>query len=107
MHTLRGKEVIGKGRYHGEMSIPFPDQRTRQRSDSYPSLVSVSSSGYDSENEAAMIQEEWEESLRQLETVVSIILIPFFGRWYGRRFAYWGRSSCHVITWGVIAALHH
>ena len=37
-----------------------------------------------------MIQEEWEESLRQLETVLSIVIIPFFGKWYGRRFSYWG-----------------
>jgi hypothetical protein len=37
-----------------------------------------------------MIQEEWEESLRQLETVLSIIVLPFFGKWYGRQAAYWG-----------------
>lgn len=37
-----------------------------------------------------MIQEEWEESLKQMEIVFSVILIPFFGRWYGRQFGYWG-----------------
>jgi hypothetical protein len=37
-----------------------------------------------------MIQEEWEESLRQMEVVLSIIIMPFFGKWYGRRWAYWG-----------------
>lgn len=37
-----------------------------------------------------MIQEEWEESMRQLETMLSILILPFFGRWYGRRWAYWG-----------------
>jgi len=36
-----------------------------------------------------MIQEEWEENLKQFETVFSILVIPFFGRWYGRRFGYW------------------
>lgn len=39
-----------------------------------------------------MIQEEWEESLRQMEVVFSIIVLPFFGKWYGRRFSYWGGS---------------
>jgi hypothetical protein len=41
-----------------------------------------------------MIQEEWEESLRQMEVVLSIIIMPFFGKWYGRRWAYWG--ECRV-----------
>ena len=40
-----------------------------------------------------MIQEEWDESLRQMEVVLSIVIIPFFGKWYGRRFSYWGRST--------------
>jgi hypothetical protein len=40
-----------------------------------------------------MIQEEWEENLRQFETMLSILIIPFFGRWYGRRFAYFGESG--------------
>jgi hypothetical protein len=75
------------------MPIPFPKHDAgRSRSDSYPSIPSTSSasSDYDSDEEAAMIQEEWEESLRQIEVVLSIIIIPFFGRWYGRRFSYWG-----------------
>ena len=45
-----------------------------------------------------MIQEEWEENLRQFETMLSILIIPFFGRWYGRRFAYFGESELiHII----------
>ena len=44
-----------------------------------------------------MIQEEWEESLRQLEVVLSIVIIPFFGKWYGRRFSYWG--GCSAFLW--------
>jgi hypothetical protein len=43
-----------------------------------------------------MIQEEWEESLRQLEMVLSIVVVPFFGKWYGRRFSYWSGSLCIV-----------
>lgn len=43
-----------------------------------------------------MIQEEWEESLRQMEVVLSIIIMPFFGKWYGRRWAYWGECQCPI-----------
>jgi hypothetical protein len=56
---------------------------------SYPSSVS----SYDSEDHAALIQEEWEESLRQIETVLSVIILPFFGKWYGRRVAFWGEYA--------------
>jgi hypothetical protein len=81
------------------MPITFPKPGAHQRSntsDSYPSLpssASSDSSDYDSDEEAAMIQEEWEESLRQIEVILSIIIIPFFGRWYGRRFSYFSESG--------------
>lgn len=45
-----------------------------------------------------MIQEEWEESLRQLEMIVSIVLLPFFGKWFGRQWAYWGESMTRFHT---------
>jgi hypothetical protein len=35
-------------------------------------------------------EQEWQESLQQLELLVSLVLIPFFGKWVGRRCAYWG-----------------
>ncbi|KAJ8057581.1 hypothetical protein LXG23DRAFT_54280 [Yarrowia lipolytica] len=37
-------------------------------------------------------QEQWEESLRQLEQLVSFVLIPLIGKFFGRRAAYfvWG-----------------
>jgi hypothetical protein len=40
-----------------------------------------------------MIQAEWEESLRQMEMILSIVIIPFFGKWWGRKWAYWGESA--------------
>ncbi|WWD21577.1 hypothetical protein CI109_106063 [Kwoniella shandongensis] len=62
---------------------------------SYPSSIDddsdASSSEASDDTEAemqAMIQEEWEESLRQMEVVLSIIIIPTFAKWYGRKFAY-------------------
>ncbi|KAK8847486.1 hypothetical protein IAR55_005344 [Kwoniella newhampshirensis] len=88
------------------MPIPFPSQSQTHSSPSpspstsslhsYPSSIDTSddsSSEGSDDTEAemeAMIQEEWEESLRQMEVVVSIIIIPFFAKWYGRQLAYWG-----------------
>lgn len=56
---------------------------------SYPS----SESSFDSDDQHALIQEEWEESMRQLEMVFSVILLPFLGKWWGRKFAFWGESD--------------
>lgn len=35
-------------------------------------------------------QEQWEESLRQLEQLVSFVLIPLIGKFFGRRAAFYG-----------------
>lgn len=72
------------------MPIAFPRRRSSSASSiSYP----PSTSSYDEDEEAALIQEEWEESLRQMEVVMSIIIMPFFGKWFGRQWAYWGESA--------------
>jgi hypothetical protein len=72
------------------MPIEFPRDNTS--SISYPSSESSSSaasssasSDDDRDEESAMIQAEWEESLRQMEMVLSIVIIPFFGKWWGRK----------------------
>jgi hypothetical protein len=70
------------------MPIPYPRQESLSSSSS-----ASSESSFDEDEERAMIQEEWEESLRQMEVVMSIIIMPFFGKWFGRQWAYWGMST--------------
>lgn len=67
------------------MPIPYPRQESLSSSSS-----ASSESSFDEDEERALIQEEWEESLRQMEVVMSIIIMPFFGKWFGRQWAYWG-----------------
>ena len=87
------------------MPIPYPKttatgetaQASSSRLPDYPpseasSDDTLSSLDSEEEEQAAMIQEEWEESLRQLEVVLSIILLPTVGKWYGRRAAYWSEG---------------
>ncbi|WWC68033.1 uncharacterized protein I206_101952 [Kwoniella pini CBS 10737] len=84
------------------MPIPFPSQSkptphspasSSSSLPSYPSSIdseSDDSSQADTEAEMeAMIQEEWEESLRQLEVVLSIVVMPTIGKWFGRIWSYW------------------
>lgn len=41
-------------------------------------------SEYSSDAEA-----EWQESIEQLELLLSMVLVPFLGKYLGRRCAYW------------------
>ncbi|KAI0034256.1 hypothetical protein K488DRAFT_84111 [Vararia minispora EC-137] len=34
------------------------------------------------------LQKEWEESLRQLAGIFSVVLLPYLGKWLGRRYAH-------------------
>ncbi|KAI0307915.1 hypothetical protein B0F90DRAFT_88005 [Multifurca ochricompacta] len=64
------------------------------------SVVSIDSyfspSEYSDDEEYRIAQQEWEESLDQLAQVVSVVLLPFLGKWLGRRWSYWGQSIVHT-----------
>ena len=87
-------------------SISYPSTDAFERHDSARANENAdqddeeegSEDSYEEDEESAMIQAEWEESMRQLETVVSIVLIPFLGKWWGRKWAFWGESCCSFIT---------
>jgi hypothetical protein len=58
---------------------------------------SSSEASYDSDEDLHLAQKEWEESLEQLQQLVSVVLLPFIGKWLGRRWSQWGASSMMVI----------
>ncbi|KAI8053428.1 hypothetical protein BDF22DRAFT_743356 [Syncephalis plumigaleata] len=43
----------------------------------------------DSDDDKSDWEAEWEENLRELKYLFTGIAIPFVGRWFGRRFAFW------------------
>ncbi len=47
--------------------------------------VTVSEDDYESDAER-----EWKESLQQLELLLSMVIVPYVGKYFGRKFAYWG-----------------
>lgn len=58
-------------------------------------LDDVESDDYDFEEESdnedlRLAQEEWDESMQQLQLVVSVVAMPFLGKWLGRRWSQWG-----------------
>jgi len=54
--------------------------------DSLPS--SIDSSELESED-GSDAQKEWEASLQQLELMLTMMIVPYAGKYFGRRFAYW------------------
>jgi hypothetical protein len=48
--------------------------------------VTVSESDFE-ESDA---EKEWKESLQQLELLLSLVIVPYMGKYFGRKFAYWG-----------------
>ncbi|OAA68185.1 hypothetical protein SPI_00380 [Niveomyces insectorum RCEF 264] len=67
--------------------------------DSLPSIstsvLSGSSDGGDSHS-TSDAQREWEASLEQLQLMLTLVLVPFAGKFLGRKFAYWTRTGCYV-----------
>lgn len=71
------------------------------------SLDSTASSdgSLDSDDEYQLAQQEWEESLAQLTQLVSIVLMPYFGKWLGRRWSYWGELAFFLFVFTPILNL--
>jgi len=76
------------------MSAPssFSDLRdlspSDEKSDDVDSLPSISTGDIYSDTDSEA-QEEWERSLEQLQLLLTMMVIPFVGKYFGRKFAYW------------------
>ncbi|KAI9805617.1 MAG: hypothetical protein M1833_005109 [Piccolia ochrophora] len=54
--------------------------------DSLPSSRDSDSDGSDMSD----AEREWKESLQQLELLLTMVVVPYVGKYFGRKFAYWG-----------------
>ncbi|KIJ26126.1 hypothetical protein M422DRAFT_192602, partial [Sphaerobolus stellatus SS14] len=59
---------------------------------------STSSDDYDEEYRIA--QREWEESVEQLRNILSIVIMPFFGKWLGRKWSHWAYNRYLTVGLG-------
>jgi hypothetical protein len=54
-----------------------------------------SESSYDSEEEELRLaQQEWDESVQQLQLLLTVVVMPFLGKWLGRRWSHWCEQLC-------------
>jgi hypothetical protein len=44
--------------------------------------------GYDDDDEEDL-EAQWQEDLRQIRLMFTVVLVPFMARWFGRRVAFW------------------
>ena len=66
--------------------------------DEVDSLPSISSSLLDSDDDSDA-QEEWDRSLEQLQLILTMIVVPWVGKYFGRKFAYWSKSGRTPSGW--------
>jgi Mitochondrial import 2 len=72
--------------------LEMPTQGSEDDVDSLPESqpdsdnVTISDSDYDDSD----ADRQWKESLEQLELVLSMVLVPYAGKYFGRKFAFWG-----------------
>ena len=59
--------------------------------DSLPSS-SATSSAVDGDEYLSDAEREWRESLQQMELLLTMVLVPYIGKYFGRKCAYWGKS---------------
>ena len=41
---------------------------------------------------------EWQESIKQLEMLLTMVVVPFAGKWLGRRCAFWGKGFLQLLA---------
>ena len=73
----------------------IPPASTEDEVDSLPSsdAGSDTSMSPSEEEELSDAEREWNESLQQLELLLTMVLVPYLGKYFGRKCAYWGRFN--------------
>ena len=67
----------------------FPENRddVDTISSSSSDMTDLSTDSYDSEHER-QLEREWEEGMEQLKLITTIVMLPLFGKWLGKKWAY-------------------
>ncbi|KAI1653333.1 hypothetical protein F4813DRAFT_393781 [Daldinia decipiens] len=65
--------------------------------DDIDSLPSTSTESFTTDDDDFDAQKEWEQSLEQLQLLLTMVLVPFAGKYLGRKFAYW--SWARYMEW--------
>jgi len=87
---------------YAEIPTPSPDEV-----DSLPSSSASSTSVSPSEEEEySDAEREWRESLQQLELLLTMVLVPYLGKYFGRKCAYWSEFSPSLVVGVGVGVLY-
>lgn len=70
--------------------IEAPTHDEENEVDSLPSEDDSDDLTISDDYEESDAEREWHESLQQLELLLSMVIVPYMGKYFGRKFAYWG-----------------
>ena len=94
---VKSRKLRPRGAQHFPKTM-FVGRKTPEKRNDVDDVSSSSSDGsdlstesddsYDSEREREL-EREWEEGMEQLKLITTIVLLPFFGKWLGKKWAYW------------------
>ena len=73
-------------------SQDIPPESSSPISSSSAIRISPSSTASTTSEEDDLAEQEWQESLAQLALLFNLVLLPFAGKYFGRRFAYFSIS---------------
>ncbi|KAK7542130.1 uncharacterized protein J3D65DRAFT_664550 [Phyllosticta citribraziliensis] len=69
--------------------VPPSHPSSTSADDDVDSLPSSSSGDLSSEYDDNDAEREWRESLQQLELLLTMVVVPYLGKYFGRKCAYW------------------
>ncbi|KAI9791701.1 MAG: hypothetical protein M1835_000136 [Candelina submexicana] len=69
---------------------PLPIESDDDEVDSLPESEDSSSLESDEDEEESDAEREWKESLQQIELLLTMVVVPYIGKYFGRKCAYWG-----------------
>ncbi|CAM1500896.1 Fc.00g100580.m01.CDS01 [Cosmosporella sp. VM-42] len=79
-----------------ESLVDLHDASVADDNDDVDSLPSASTDDVYSEADSDA-QAEWERSLEQLQLILTMMIVPWMGKYFGRKFAYW--SWARYMEW--------
>lgn len=79
-----------------ESLVDLHETSLSDEKDDVDSLPSISTSDIysDADSEA---QAEWDRSLKQLQLILTMMVVPWVGKYFGRKFAFW--SWAQYMEW--------
>ena len=76
-----------------ESLVDLQDMSFSDEKDDVDSLPSSSTSDIYSDDADSEAQAEWERSLEQLQLILTMMIVPWMGKYFGRKFAFWSGPS--------------